>query len=119
LRPRRGPRSGDSRKHGRPPVSAAVPVSYYVYYRVSAAHVAAARQAVATMLKLLEQRTTVSGRLLRRQDEPLLWMEVYENVRDAVAFDAVLAELLDASGLAALLEPGATRKTERFVAARA
>src|SRR5258706_11717245 len=61
--------------------TSAVLVSYYVYYRVSAAHVTAARQAVAAMLTLLEQRTSVSGRLLRRQDEPLLWMEVYEGVR--------------------------------------
>ena len=99
--------------------TSAVLVSYYVYYRVSAAHVAAARQAVAAMLTLLEQRTSVSGRLLRRQDEPLLWMEVYEGVRDTVAFEAVLADLLNASGLTALLGPGATRKTERFVAAQA
>ena len=98
--------------------TSAVPVSYYVYYRVSAAHATAARQAVGAMLTLLEQRTYVSGRLLRRQDEPLLWMEVYESVRDTAAFDAVLAELLDASGLAALLEPGAARKTERFIAAQ-
>jgi uncharacterized protein DUF4936 len=94
----------------------AVPVSYYIYYRVSARHAHAAGQAVAAMLTLLEQRTSISGRLLRRLDEPLLWMEVYESVRDTAAFDAALAELLDASGLPALLEPGGTRKTERFVA---
>jgi len=99
--------------------TSAVLVSYYVYYRVAAAHVTAARQAVAAMLTLLEQRTYVAGRLLHRQDEPLLWMEVYEGVRDTVAFDAVLVDLLSASGLTALLEPGATRKTERFVAAQA
>jgi hypothetical protein len=46
-------------------------------------------------------------------------MEVYEGVRDTVAFEAVLADLIDASGLMALVEPGATRKTERFVAAQA
>ncbi len=94
------------------------PVSYYVYYRVAAIHVDAARGAVATMLGRLEQRTAISGRLLQRQDEPLLWMEVYEGVRDTEAFDAILAELLDASKLAALLAPGAARKTERFVAAQ-
>ncbi len=103
-----------SAPHEGPPTSAA-PVSYYVYYRVAAAHAEAARHAVAAMLRRLEQRTAVSGRLLRRQDEPLLWMEVYEGVRDTEAFDAVLAELLDASKLAALLAPGATRKTERFI----
>ena len=94
----------------------AVPVSYYVYYRVSAAHTKTARQLVAALLKSLEQRTSISGRLLRRQEEPLLWMEVYEGVRDTAAFEAALAELHDANGLATILEPGTTRKTERFVA---
>ena len=94
----------------------AVPVSYYIYYRVSAEYAHAAWHAVAELLTSLEQRTFISGRLLRRQDEPLLWMEVYEGVRDPAAFDATLAELLAGSGLAAFLAPGATRKTERFVA---
>lgn len=95
----------------------ASPVSYYVYYRVAADHADAARHAVTTMLRRLEQRTAISGRLLQRQDEPLLWMEIYEGVRDSETFDAALAELLDASKLAALLAPGASRKTERFVTA--
>jgi Domain of unknown function (DUF4936) len=97
--------------------TSADPVSYYIYYRVSAAHALAARKVVASMLTALEQRTSVSGRLLRRQDEPQLWMEVYESVRDTAVFEAVLTEVLDASGLAALLAPDAGRKTERFVAA--
>ena len=45
-------------------------------------------------------------------------MEVYESVRDTTVFEAALAELLDASGLAALLGPDTTRTTERFVAAQ-
>jgi Domain of unknown function (DUF4936) len=96
----------------------APPVSYYVYYRVAADRADAARHAVAIMLRRLEQRTTISGRLLRRHDEPLLWMEVYEGVRDTEAFDAALAELLHASNLATLLAPGASRTTERFIAAQ-
>jgi hypothetical protein len=94
-----------------------VPVSYYVYYHVSAPHETAARQAVASMQLSLEQRTSVIGRLMRSHDEPLLWMETYEGVRDTVEFEKVLSELLHASGLAALLEAGVARKTERFVAA--
>lgn len=94
------------------------PVSYYVYYRVSALHAAAARKAVSAMLRSVEQRTSVIGRLQRRQDEPLLWMEVFEGVRDTAAFESTLAELLAASGLAAFLETGTERKTERFIAAQ-
>jgi Domain of unknown function (DUF4936) len=97
-------------------VSAAF-VSYYVYYRVDARHESAARRAVASMLISLEQRTAVIGRLMRRQEDPLLWMEIYDSVRDPLAFETVLSELLPASGLAALLEPGAARHTERFVPA--
>ena len=93
-------------------------VSYYVYYRVAPAQVVAARRAVTGILKSLEQRIAVSGRLLRRQDDPLLWMEVYESVRDTKVFEATLAELLEASGLVALLVPDTTRSTERFVAAQ-
>jgi Domain of unknown function (DUF4936) len=94
----------------------AVRVSCYVYYRVSAAHAESARQIVAAMFAALERRTSVSGRLLRRQDEPLLWMEVYEGIRDTATFETVLSGLLDGNGLASFVEPGTTRKTERFVA---
>src|SRR5206468_12632364 len=62
-----GQRNGDNRKRGGPPVSTA-PVSYYIYYRVSEKHASAARQAAAAMLASLEQRTHISGHLLRSQD---------------------------------------------------
>ena len=94
------------------------PVSYYVYYRVASAHASTARRAVAAMLTTLEQRTAVSGRLQQRQGEPLLWMEVYESVRDPGAFEALLADLLEANGFASFLAPGASRQTERFVSPR-
>ena len=45
-------------------------------------------------------------------------MEVYEGVREPAAFESALAELFAASGLAAFLETGSERKTERFVAAQ-
>jgi hypothetical protein len=95
----------------------ATPVSYYIYYRVADARMAVARQAVAALLSELERRTAVCGHLLHRQDEPTLWMEVYESVRDPVAFEAALEALLAAGGFASLLPAGGSRKTERFVAA--
>jgi len=96
-------------------VSAAA-VCYYIYYRVAAAHARAAHRAIGTVLGSVEQRTGVAGRLLRRQDEPLLWMEVYDAVRDPIGFEAALSESLDACGFASFLAPGSERRTERFVA---
>jgi hypothetical protein len=92
-------------------------VHYYIYYRVAAEHAAAAQRAIAAVLALLERRSGVAGRLLRRQDEPLLWMEVYDGVRDPATFEAALAGLLAEHDFAAFIAPGSARKIERFVAA--
>lgn len=94
----------------------AAAVCYYIYYRIGAAHALAAHRAIAGVLSLVEQRTGVAGRLLRRQDEPLLWMEVYESVRDPTGFEAALSQSLDACDFASFLAPGSERRTERFVA---
>jgi hypothetical protein len=91
-------------------------VHCYVYYRIDSAHAAAARHALVAVMRTLEERAGISGRLLRRQEDPGMWMEVYENVRDPERFDATLNDLLAAHRFAAFLEPGSTRKTERFVA---
>lgn len=91
-------------------------VHYYVYYRVLPTHVAAAKAALARILAQLEERTGVAGRLLQRQDEPLMWMEIYEGVRDGRGFERVLSELLATADFTALLAPGSARTTERFVA---
>ena len=95
----------------------AATVHYYVYYRIAIAHAADARRTIAAVLALLEQRVGVAGRLLQRQDEPLLWMEIYEGVRDPAVFEVTLAELLAERAFASFLAPGSTRKIERFVAA--
>jgi hypothetical protein len=92
-------------------------VYYYVYYRVAGTQAAAARRMIAAVMALLEQRVGVAGSLLQRRDEPLLWMEVYDGVRDPAAFEAALAQLLAERDFASFLAPGSTRKIERFVAA--
>ncbi|MGH8798806.1 MAG: DUF4936 family protein [Casimicrobiaceae bacterium] len=88
----------------------------YVYYRVDGPHAPTARRTIAAVLARLEERVGVAGRLLQRQDEPLLWMEVYENVRDPARFDAMLGDLLDTHRFTQFLAQGSTRRTERFVA---
>ena len=97
----------------------ATAVSYYIYYRVGATHQRAAQQAIADLFDSVERRTGVAGRLLRRQDEPLLWMEVYEAVRDPTGFETALSQSLDARGFASFLAPASERRTERFVAVSA
>jgi hypothetical protein len=97
-------------------VSAAT-IHYYIYYRVAGAHTASARQAIAAVMALLEQRVGVAGKLLCRQDEPLLWMEVYDGVCNPAAFETELTELLAERGFSSFLAPDSARKIERFVAA--
>ena len=88
----------------------------YIYYRVAKPHAAAARAAIVAVLHTLEERAGIVGRLFEGKDEPLLWMEVYENVRDTERFEAMLDDLLAARRFAAFLAPGSERRVERFVA---
>ncbi|MGH8713243.1 MAG: DUF4936 family protein [Casimicrobiaceae bacterium] len=88
----------------------------YVYYRIDPAHAATARRTIAAVLARLEERLGVAGRLLQRRDEPLLWMEVFENVRDPARFEKILGDLLDTHRFSQFLAPGSTRRTEQFVA---
>ena len=64
--------------------------NYYVYYRVDVARVDALRLAVQELFKIIKRETGVSGRWMRRRDDPSTYMEVYESVRDAAAFEAIL-----------------------------
>lgn len=94
----------------------AAPLHCYVYYRIDPARAADARRAIAAIFAGLENRLGLGGRLLQRQDDPFLWMEVYEDVRDPARFEAALADLLAAHRFSQFLGPGSARKVERFVA---
>jgi len=83
--------------------------NYYVYYRVEQARLGAVRLSVQKLLKTIERETGVRGRWLRRRDDPLTYMEVYERVQDGPAFEALLEREAACLGL--------ERKTERFVCA--
>ncbi len=91
-------------------------VHYYIYYRVAAAHAAAARVALRIALQALEERLRITGQLFEGEAEPMLWMEVYDNVRDTQAFEATLNDLLATHRFGAFLAPGSERRIERFVA---
>lgn len=97
-------------------MNAVRPVHFYIYYRVAEPHAAAARGVIEAVLRALEDRMGVVGRLLQGAGEPLLWMEVYENVLDPERFEATLGDLLAARRFVAFLAPGSARRIERFVA---
>lgn len=85
----------------------------YIYYRVASATQAAV--AAAAILAHIEQQCGVTGRLMRRADDPATWMEVYEDVADLECFMAALAAAEAASGIENCLAAGARRMRERFV----
>lgn len=89
--------------------------SYYIYYRVDAAQADVCARAVQELLATMHARTGVHGRMLKKRDEPLLWMEIYEAVIDDAKFEWELVEAVTALKINALLQDGSARHTECFV----
>jgi hypothetical protein len=90
--------------------------SYFIYYRVSAERAGACEARVLDLFSAVKQATNVSGRLLRKRREPLLWMEVYDNVRDDAKFELELEQAAAQLKVAECLQEGGARKTECFEA---
>ena len=88
----------------------------YIYYRIAEPRAAAARTAILATFDALEQRAGIVGHLFAGESDPLLWMEVYENIRDVARFEGMLDDLLAAKRFATFLAPGSGRRIERFVA---
>ncbi|MDP1673723.1 MAG: DUF4936 family protein [Burkholderiales bacterium] len=88
--------------------------SYYIYYRVEALHTAACGEAVRKLMDAMHARTGIRGRLLKKRNEPLLWMEIYEGVVDEAKFEWELAESVAAAGIPPLLQQGSSRHIECF-----
>jgi hypothetical protein len=87
-------------------------ISYYIYYKVASEAAARVRPAVEALQRALSAKTGANGRLLCRRDKPETWMEVYDDVADAQAFEAALNAELERVGFAQLgAEP---RRTEIF-----
>ena len=82
-------------------------MNYYIYYKVGEARVAAVRSSIEGLFRKIESETGIQGRWMRRRDDPSTYMEVYEDVQDEAAFEALLAREGAALGL--------ERRVERFV----
>ena len=89
-------------------------LSYYIYFRVAEQQVEILETRISAMQTELRQTTGVSGRLMKKHGEPLLWMEVYENVSDAGKFEQALAAAVEKFKLVECLQVGSTRKIECF-----
>ena len=90
--------------------------SYYIYYRVAADQAQGCESRVLELFSAIKQATNVTGRLLRKRSEPLLWMEVYENVRDDAKFELELEQASTQLKLTECLQEGSTRRAECFEA---
>ena len=90
-------------------------LNYYIYYRVPPEHSAAAEAAVQQIQDEIATRCGITGRLLKKRDEPNLWMETYEQVSNT-AFENALALAENKAGIAALLGGDGTRHRECFIA---
>jgi hypothetical protein len=90
--------------------------SYYIYYRVAPQHAQACEARVLDLFSTLKQSTAVAGRLLKKRSEPLLWMEIYEGVRDDAKFELELEQATSRLKIAECLQEGSTRRAECFEA---
>lgn len=69
-------------------------VSYFVWYRVQRDD-HDTETTIRSMMTRLACRTGVSGRLMKKRDEPRLWMETYSDVTDSVTFEHLLQQAVD------------------------
>ena len=67
--------------------------SIFIYYRVAARDWHETETLVRSMQARLACRTGIRGRLLKKQQEPGLWMEIYESVPQTAKFERHLAEV--------------------------
>lgn len=84
-------------------------MNYYVYYKVSASQLEEIRPRVQDLFRRAKLDFGVTGRWMRRRDDPSTYMEVYEGVNDETGFEALLEREGAKLGLA--------RKVERFISA--
>ena len=88
--------------------------SYYIYYHVAPNQAAPCEAKVLELFSSIKQGTNITGKLLKKRSDPLLWMEVYENVRDDAKFELELEQTVAQLKLAECLQEGSTRRTECF-----
>ena len=88
--------------------------SYYIYYRIAPGQEPVCTQKVAELMAFVTRETGIAGRVMKKRREPLLWMEIYENIRDEEAFERALAQAVAITKAGECLQAGASRRIECF-----
>ncbi len=86
--------------------------SYFVWYRVSRDD-RDTEIAIRSMLSRLACRSGVVGKLLKKRDEPQLWMESYVDVPDAARFEHLLQQAVEEFDVEMFI--AGERNTECFI----
>ncbi|MGB8338506.1 MAG: DUF4936 family protein [Burkholderiales bacterium] len=87
--------------------------SYFIYYSVKGERASMIEARLRGVHSTLLLQLGVKARLLKNVDDPLLWMEVYENIVGMTAFENLLEQQLSENNIYELL-PREDRKTGRF-----
>ncbi len=87
---------------------------YFVYYKVPVDATAEFIPVAVAMQSDIYRLTGIRGRLKKKSSDAVTWMEIYEGVHQRLLFDAALADCVARFGIAAHLEPGASRHDEIF-----
>ncbi|MGE0873959.1 MAG: DUF4936 family protein [Burkholderiales bacterium] len=91
--------------------------NYYVYYKADLSRGDALQRVVAELFDAVKKETGLAGRWMRRRDDAATYMEVFEGVRDEAAFEELLAREATRLEFTQYLQPGGTRRVERFICA--
>lgn len=86
-------------------------MNVYVWYRVERDD-RDTETAVRSMMARLACRSGVVGQLLKKRDEPRLWMEVYGDVSDPDGFERLMAQKVDEFDLSMFID--GPRRVEVF-----
>jgi hypothetical protein len=86
-------------------------MNLYVWYRVEKDD-QDTETAVRGMMARLACRTGIAGQLLKKRDEPRLWMEVYAGVADPDGFERLMTQKVDEFDLGMFID--GERRVEAF-----
>ncbi len=77
---------------------------FYIYYKVPEEDWSSLYEKLSSIQESIAKKTGASVKLIRKLNEPFVWMEVYENVADHQSFSILLDEELAAANLSHFFE---------------